>query len=97
MDHSILIGKLENLGTSGLPLELITSYLSNRKQYVVFGDSESPQKDILVGVPQGSILGPLLFLLYINDLSAASSFFRYILFADDTNVFASGRNQGAIC
>ena len=93
VDHSILIGKLEHLGIRGLPLELIKSYLSNRKQYVVYGTSESSLMEILVGVPQGSILGPLFFLLYINDLPAASSFFRYILFADDTNLFASGKDK----
>ena len=49
--------------------------------------------DISVGVPQGSILGPLFFILYVNDLSAASSLFSYILFADDTNIFASGKNR----
>ena len=66
VDHSILIGKMEHLGIRGLPLELIRSYLSNRKQYVVFGSSESLPMDISVGVPQGSILGPLFFLLYIT-------------------------------
>ena len=94
VDHSILIGKMEHLGIRGLPLELIKSYLSYRKQYVAFGSSESLPRNISVGVPQGSILGPLFFLLYINDLSAASNFFRYILFADDTNLFASGKDKG---
>ena len=65
------------------------SYLSSRKQYVVFNGAESSQELVELGVPQGSILGPILFLLYINDLSRASSFFKYILFADDTNLFAS--------
>ena len=61
VDHFILISKLEHLGIRGVPLELIKSYFSNRKQYVVFGSSESTQKEISVGVPQGSILGPLFF------------------------------------
>ena len=87
------MAKLEHLGIRGVPLELIRSYLKNRKQYVVFGGAESLQGDITVGVPQGSILGPLFFLIYINDLPAASSLFRYILFADDTNLFASGKDR----
>ena len=96
VDHSILVSKLESLGIRGLPLELLRSYLSNRKQYVVFRGVESLQQDICVGIPQGSILGPLLFLLYINDLSRASTYFRYILFADDTNLFASGKDRRAL-
>ena len=75
-------------------MELLKSYLSNRNQYVVFGSAESTQQKIAVGVPQGSILGPLLFLAYINDLSRASSYFRFILFADDTNIFASDKGKG---
>ena len=93
VDHCILLSKLEHLGIRGSSLELLRSYLSNRNQYVVFNGTESPQQQISVGVPQGSILGPLFFLLYINDLSRASTFFKYILFADDTNIFAKGKNK----
>ena len=64
VDHSILLAKMEHLGIRGIPLELIRSYLSDRMQYVVFGSSESRHREVLVGVPQGSILGPLFFLLY---------------------------------
>ena len=58
-----MICKLEHLGIRGLPLEQIKSYLSNRRQYVAFGEAESPQQELCVGVPQGSILGPLFFLI----------------------------------
>ena len=93
VDHCILLAKLEHLGIRGAPLELLRSYLSNRSQYVVFNGAESSRERVKIGVPQGSILGPLFFLLYINDLARASSLFRCILFADDTNLFASGKNQ----
>ena len=65
VDHSILVSKLEHLGVRGPSLELIKSYFRNRRQYVVFNGAESSQHEITVGVPQGSILGPLFFLLYI--------------------------------
>ena len=94
VDHHILISKLEHLGIRGTPLALIKSYLANRTQYVVFNGKESSQHGITVGVPQGSILGPLFFLIYINDLSNVSSFIRCILFADDTNGFASSKDKG---
>ena len=84
------------MGIRGAPLEPLRSYLSNRKQYVVFNRAESFQGAISLGVPSGSILGPLFFLFYINDLSRASSFFRFILFADDTNLFALAGNQGEL-
>ena len=96
VDHGVLLSKLEHAGIRGVALDLLESYLSNRKQYVVFGGTESSHQDVTVGVPQGSILGLLFFILYINDLSRASSFFKYILFADDTNIFASGKTKRAL-
>ena len=77
-------------------------YLSPRrlhltwKQYVVYNGKESTQKDATVGDPLGSILGPLLFLLYGNDLAKSSTLFEYILFADDTNIFASDKDKGLL-
>ena len=88
LDHKIMIKKLEFYGVSDSPGKLLESYLSNRKQYVVFDDINSQVLDIKTGVPQGSILGPLLFLIYINDIVKSSNFFKFILFADDTTIIA---------
>ena len=92
VNHSILLDKLCIYGVRGPALSWITSYLSNRCQYVVYNGYESECKYISCGVPQGSILGPLLFLLYINDLPAVSKLFMPILFADDTNLFCTSHN-----
>ena len=61
----ILLSKLEAYGIRGIPLSWFRSYLSNRKQYVALGEAESPKQTMLCGIPQGSTLGPLLFLMYI--------------------------------
>ena len=89
VNHSILIKKLELYGIRGLSLSWFISYLENRCQQVLCNGTLSKVKSLRCGVPQGSILGPLLFLLYINDLPNASKLLHFILFADDTNVFAS--------
>ena len=68
------------------------SYLSNRKQYVELDGVKSPNQTMLCGVPQGSTLGPLLFLIYINDVPNSSEHLSFKIFADDTNVFASAKD-----
>lgn len=92
VDHAILLNKLEHYGFRGTSLKLIKNYLTNRKQFVKIGNILSDPTDIKCGVPQGSILGPLLFILYINDLSQISNFIRFILFADDSTIAKSDSN-----
>ena len=86
VNHEILLLKLEHYGIRGTMLNWFKSYLCNRKQYVLNGES-SKVKDITCGMPQGSVLGPLLFLLYINDLPNISKSLNFYLFADDTNIY----------
>ena len=92
VNHDILFEKLEFYGVRGLPLLWFKSYLNNRKQYVEYNSGQSESDTIRCGVPQGSILGPLLFLIYINDLALVSDKFFAMLFADDSNIFLSGKN-----
>jgi len=89
INHKILLRKLEWYGIRGKTLEWFTSYLSNRKLLVNYNNTESELYDITYGVPQGSILGPLLFILYINDLPHALTHSSPILFADDTSLYLS--------
>ena len=76
----------------GSSLNWFESYLSNRKQYVSVNGHSSSLGDVICGVPQGSVLGPLLFLLYINDLPNASKILSFFLFADDTNIYYESDN-----
>jgi retron-type reverse transcriptase len=92
VNHEILINKLKHYGIRGLSLDWIKSYFGNRQQYVEYNGAYSSYNSIKCGVPQGSILGPLLFLIYINDLCNASNIVELILFADDTNIFFSHNN-----
>ena len=93
IDHKILINKLNHYGVRGNTLSLIESYLSNRKQCVSALGEISEQLAVIFGVPQGSCLGPLLFLIYINDISNICKSNELILFADDTNIFVKGKSK----
>ena len=88
VNHHILFEKLEYYGIRGLALHWVKSYFSERSQFVEYNNHKSSFHPITCGVPQGSILGPLFFILYINDLNNASEL-ETILFADDTNLFFS--------
>ena len=92
VNHVILFDKLEHYGIRGLALDRLRSYVSNRKQYVEYNGHRSLRNEISCGVPLGSILGPLFFLLYINDINNVSNLLNLILFADDTNVFMSHKD-----
>ena len=87
LSHKILISKLKHYGICDIALKLMKSYLENRKQYVQFDTCTSDMKSIRNGVPQGSILGPLLFLIYINDFPNSSKLFNFLMYADDTTLF----------
>ena len=89
VNHETLLDKLSHYGVRGIAYDWFKSYLSNRSQYVAYNRVASSTKNITCDVPQGSILGPLSFLIYINDLYNVCQESVPILFADDTNLFYS--------
>jgi hypothetical protein len=85
VDYSILLKKLHHYGVRGIVNDWFRSYLSDRTQTTQVGDKVSDKELTTTGIPQGSVLGPLLFLIYFNDISNSSSKLQFYLFADDMN------------
>ena len=92
VDHEILLKKLELYGVKGTVLNWFKSYLTNRKQYIEIENQKTDCLNIKCGVPQRSILGPLLFLIYVNDLSYSSGLLEPIMFAHNINLFFSNKD-----
>ena len=97
VDHKIILEKLSHYGIKGKNLTWFKSYLSKRKQFIMINETQNSKTlEIKCGVPQGSISGPLLFLLYVNDLNQPSKLLEPIMFADYTNLFYSHKNINTV-
>ena len=92
IDHTILLDKLCRYGVRGVTLNWFKHYLNDRKQFVSYNNTTSVSMKVTCGVPQGSILGPLLFILYVNDITKVSNIFKINLFADDTSLIHTHDN-----
>ena len=96
VNHDILLRKLDYYGVRGTALKWIKNYLTNRTQYVSLNGVNSQCGKITCGVPQGSILGPLLFLVYVNDIAHVSNICKPVMYADDTSMFMSGKDTNVL-
>ena len=92
VDHDILLMKMKSYGMRDTAYDWLKSYLCGRVQYVTYNSMQSTKNAIACGVTQRSILGPLLFVVYMNDLSSVSKSCFSVLFADDTNIFIEGKD-----
>ena len=96
VNHDILINKLDHYGIRGIAKDWFVSYLSNRKQFTSIGNTNSEELPISCGVPQSSGLGPLLFLIYVNDFSNCVKYLDLHLFADDSNLFFCNKSLASL-
>ena len=92
LNFDIVLSKLRYYGVSGVALDLMKSYITGRKQYVIFGETKSNFTNTTTGIPQGFMLSPLLFSIYINDLISVSEKFNFLMYADDTTLYFNVEN-----